>query len=90
MEAAVIAGTQWVPMKWLDDRFARPAGLEDVMRAYVEARLAVAHLVRRFGMAQMRIFLQALSEGVRVPEAFDRAFAPLRWSRTDQSFLGEG
>jgi tetratricopeptide (TPR) repeat protein len=83
-EARVRTRTAWVPLKWLDQRFSRPSGRDDVERAYVESRIVIEELVRRFGMPRVQRFLEALASGRDVPEAFDAAFAPLRWARVDQ------
>jgi tetratricopeptide (TPR) repeat protein len=87
LEQGIASGASWVPLKWLDRRFTHPSSREDVWRAYVQARLVVAELVKRHGMGRFTRFLQKLSEGTAVDAAYDTAFAPSRWSRTDQTIL---
>jgi len=79
--------TQWIPLKWLDRRFAQPTHDEDILRAYVESRYVVGKLMRRFGAEKFREFLTALSKGQDIEVAFDEAFKPLRWSRADNGSL---
>ena len=83
LEEGIRARTLWVPLKWLDRRFEQPSGSEDIARAYVEARVAVNELVERFGFERFQAFLARLSDGLSVAEAYERAFAPSRWSRAD-------
>ena len=87
MERSVQEGTAWIPLKWLDQRFTHPSSRADVGRAYVEARLVVARLVRDRGMASFKTFLAQLSQGVAVDAAYDAAFVPSRWAATDRSIL---
>jgi tetratricopeptide (TPR) repeat protein len=86
-EEAIISGASWVPLKWLDRRFTQPSHREDVMRAYVQARLVVNDLMARYGMGRFAAFLNELSRGAAVNTAYETAFAPARWSQTDRSFL---
>lgn len=76
--------TQWVPLKWLDQRFLRPADEQDVARAYAQARLVVSELLARHGIGRFKTFLAQLALGRPVEEAFDGAFAPARWAKADQ------
>ena len=87
LEEAVAGGDAWVPLKWLDRRFVQPSHREDVGRAYVQARLVVAALIRRYGMARFKTFLEAVGKGTPVDAAYDAAFAPDRWAATDTSIL---
>ena len=87
LEQGIRAGTLWIPLKWLDGRFARPSSADDVGRAYVEARLVVQELVQRHGIDRFKTFLAALGHGTAVDAAYDAAFEPDRWARTDQSIL---
>jgi hypothetical protein len=87
LERRLRARSAWVPLKWLDQHFGRPSGREDIERAYVEARIVIEELVRRFGMDRLRRFLEALASGQEVPEAFDATFAPARWARVDQGIF---
>ena len=84
IEQGVNARTLWIPLKWLDRHFAQPSGSDDIMRAYVEARLVVRELIARYGMERFRAFLAQLSTGASVEAAYDQAFAPSRWARADQ------
>jgi hypothetical protein len=86
-EEAIISGASWVPLKWLDHRFIQPSNLEDVMRAYVQARLVVDGLIARYGRGRFAAFLNELSRGAAVEAAYETAFAPARWAQTDRSFL---
>lgn len=86
-ERAVRAGTAWVPLKWLDRRFAQPSGREDVAKSYVEARLVVDHLLRHHGAKRFHAFLAALSQGTEIEQAYDSAFSPDRWAATDRNML---
>jgi tetratricopeptide (TPR) repeat protein len=83
-EEGVLAGTQWIPLKWLDRRFRQPADRDDVLRAYVQARLVVGALVSRHGMDRFKQFLDALSRGTLIEAAYNAAFAPAQWSHTDR------
>jgi tetratricopeptide (TPR) repeat protein len=85
IERAVADGTAWVPLKWLDRRFTQPSRREDVARAYVQARLAVAALIKRHGMKMFQSFLSALAQGTEAGTAYEAAFAPDRWAATDSS-----
>ena len=87
LEAAVSNGGGWVPLKWLDRRFVQPSNREDTWRAYVEARLIMAELLKRYGVARLKRFLEALRSGAAVEAAYDAAFTPDRWAETDRSFL---
>ena len=85
----MVSGTLWVPLKWLDRRFTHPSGREDVARAYVESRMVVTELVKRHSFETFKAFLELLAQGIPVDAAYDRAFTPSRWSRTDQSIVHE-
>ncbi len=87
LEAGVAARTLWIPLKWLDRHFAQPSSTEDIARAYVQARLVVSELVSRYGMGRFRAFLSKLSQGAAIDAAYDLAFAPSRWSRSDQGIF---
>ena len=87
IEEAVMDGSGWVPLKWLDRRFVQPSNREDTWRAYVEARLIMAELLKRHGIARLKRFLEALRRGTAVEAAYDAAFTPDRWSATGRSFL---
>ena len=76
--------TAWVPLKWLDRRFEQPSNLEDVERAYVQARWVVETLMQRYGVSRFQQFLAALAGGAPIERAFDQTFAPLSWARADQ------
>ena len=84
LERGLRERTQWIPLKWLEARFARPADEDDVLRVYAEARLAVQELVTRRGMSRFKAFLAALAKGEPVEAAYDQAFAPSRWAQADQ------
>ncbi len=84
VEDGMKARTLWVPLKWLDRRFVQPSGIDDIIRAYVQARLVVRELVTRHGDEQFRAFLSELSRGTAVDAAYDHAFAPSTWARADQ------
>lgn len=77
----------WIPLKWLDARFERPADAEDLARAYAQARVVVEFLVTRYGMPRMSDFLQRVAQGAPVEQAFDEVFAPSRWARVAQGIL---
>ncbi|MBI3011181.1 MAG: tetratricopeptide repeat protein [Candidatus Omnitrophica bacterium] len=81
---SIRAGTAWVPLKWLDRHFQQPSSLDDVERAYMEARAVIEFLVTRYGMGRLTGFLKRLAGGDPLDEAFDQTFAPLRWARIDQ------
>ena len=83
----VASRTMWIPLKWLDRHFEQPSSTEDVARAYLEARLVVDELMRRYGIKHFKAFLEQLSGGTGVGEAYDQAFAPSRWSKTDQGIF---
>ena len=87
VDEAVRSGASWVPLKWLDRRFEQPSNVEDVWKAYSEARLVVAELIARHGRERFVTFLQALAHGTPMDAAFDAAFAPDRWAGTDRNFL---
>ncbi len=76
----------WIPLKWLDRRFAQPSNLDDIERAYAEARYVVDRLIRQHGMARFQDFLGQLKAGRPVEEACERAFS-IRWSRLDQGLF---
>ncbi len=83
IEEGIRSRAMWVPLKWLDQKFARPSSHDDVARAYAEARVAVESLVAKHGMGRFRTFLAALGKGQPVGAAFDVAFTPSRWARAD-------
>ena len=87
IEERVISGAAWVPLKWLDRHFSQPSGSDDLWRAYVQSRLVVAELVKRHGMERMNAFLDGLSKGATVETAYEQAFAPARWARTDRTIF---
>jgi tetratricopeptide (TPR) repeat protein len=74
----------WVPLAWLDRRFKQPSHTEDLERAYEQARMVIAFLVDRYGVYALRDFLKELSRGQPIEQAFNRFFAPSRWSRVNQ------
>lgn len=61
IEEGLRTRTMWIPLAWIDSRFDRPSGLQDVQRAYVESRLVVEELVTRYGMDRLKGFLTDLS-----------------------------
>ena len=77
-------GADWVPLKWLDRRFTHPASRDDVIRAYVQARITAQALIRKHGWPAMQAFLQRLSAGDAVEAAYEAAFSPARWAQTDR------
>ncbi len=83
MEQGIQQGTQWIPLKWLDQRFERPSSPADVARAYLEARFVVGELIRRHGEASFRRFLEQLAQGVPVDRAYNTVFAPATWANAD-------
>ncbi|MBI3322545.1 MAG: hypothetical protein HYZ94_02575 [Candidatus Omnitrophica bacterium] len=83
LEKAVASRSAWVPLKWLDRRFQQPSHLDDVEKAYAQSKWAVSELLRRFGHARFRKFLEGLAARKTVEQAFNSAFAPLTWSRAD-------
>ena len=85
LEQAVVSGTGWIPLAWLDRRFRQPSGGEDTPRAYAESRWVVSELVRRYGMERLKQFMRQLAEGTEIEAAFDEAFAPERWFHVSQS-----
>ena len=87
LEERVRARTQWVPLKWLDERFTQPSGRDDIQGAYVQARVVVEGLVKRYGMDHFKRFLQQLGAGRPIEAAYDQAFAPARWVRADQGIF---
>lgn len=88
LEARLVSGDAWVPLKWLDRRFTQPHSQDDVWRAYVQARLVVAGLIQRHGMDRFKQFLAGLRKGTAVEVAYDAAFAPARWTSTDRPMTG--
>jgi tetratricopeptide (TPR) repeat protein len=84
MEHNVKSGNAWVPLKWLDQKFARPSDRDDASRAYVQAHLVVEELIERHGLDRFKNFLSELSEGSPAEAAYDKAFSPDRWARTDR------
>jgi hypothetical protein len=76
--------TGWVPLAWLDQRFKQPSSNEDLERAYLEARKVIRFLVDQYGMEVFQGFLRKLAAGQAIEQAFDRSFAPSRWSRVNQ------
>lgn len=83
-EEGVRARTAWVPLKWLDAHFEQPADARDIERAYVQSRVIVEFLLRRYGLAPFQQFLSAVSTGRPVDQAFEQAFPKSRWARFDQ------
>ncbi len=84
IEQGMTSRTLWIPLKWLDRHFEQPSGADDIVRAYVEARLVVDELVKRYGMDHFLLFLEHIAQGASVDVAYEEAFAPSRWSRADQ------
>ena len=80
-------GGSWVPLKWLDRHFQQPSSQDDLERAYVESREAVAFLLRRHGVDRFKDFLMRLAKGEGVESAFDDSFHPTRWSRMERGIL---
>jgi tetratricopeptide (TPR) repeat protein len=85
LERAVAGGGAWVPLKWLDRRFTHPSRRDDVVHAYVQARLVVEALITRHGIEKFQAFLRELAQGAEAGAAFDKTFAPDRWAGTDNS-----
>lgn len=83
----IVDRTAWVPLKWIDRHFEQPSNMEDVERAYLQARWAVSELIRRRGSDHFRQFLEQLAAGKPIDRAFDEAFTPSRWVRFDQGSL---
>jgi tetratricopeptide (TPR) repeat protein len=86
-ERAIASGGDWVPLKWLDRRFTHPADRADVGKAYVQARLVIEVLLARHGIGRFKTFLAELSKGTPVEAAYNTAFRPDQWSRTDRSII---
>lgn len=84
LETQLVSGEVWVPLKWLDRRFTQPHSHDDVWRAYTQARLVVAGLIRRHGVDRFKQFLARLRGGAAVEAAYEEAFAPARWALTDR------
>lgn len=87
MEERLKARTAWVPLAWLDRHFTQPSSLEDVQRAYVQARLVVGELLTRYRRDRFTQFLSLLAQGLEVDAAYDQAFAPSRWTRANQGIF---
>ena len=81
---------QWIPLAWLDRHFQQPTNAEDLWRAYAEARVVVAWLLKRYGAVPFTAFLQQLAQGRPVEAAFDQQFAPARWSRVNHGIWDGG
>jgi len=77
----------WVPLKWLDSHFEQPSDMEDVLRAYAQARMVVEFLNSTYGTQRFKQFLKRLASGELLESAFDASFAPSRWVRFDQGTL---
>jgi hypothetical protein len=80
-------GSSWVPLKWLDRRFTQPTSRDDIIRAYVQARLVVAALLKDHGVGNFKQFLGGLAAAQPIDAAYERAFAPDRWAATDTNFV---
>ena len=78
--------TAWIPLKWLDRRFAQPSNLEDVERAYAQSRYVVDRLIKQHGMDRFQNFLSQLKSGRSVDAACESAFS-IRWARLDQGLF---
>ncbi|MBI4340878.1 MAG: hypothetical protein HY598_01190 [Candidatus Omnitrophica bacterium] len=83
IEDGLRSRASWIPLRWLDRRFRQPSGSDDILRAYAESRLIVKALVERHGRKAFHAFLAEVRQGAAVEAAFDRTFAPSRWSRAD-------
>lgn len=82
-EAALRDGTGWVPLKWLDRRFLQPSSEEDVSKAYLQARQAVAALIERSGGQEFKAFLERLSRGEELKPAFEKSFKGVSWNSAE-------
>ena len=82
-ERAVLDGGGWTPLKWLDGKFTKPTGRDDIVRAYTQARLVVNALITRYGGERFKQFMSELSSGKPVSAAYEAAFAPEQWAATD-------
>ncbi len=85
--ASLRARTSWVPLKWLDRRFTQPSALDDVERAYLEARLVMETLIAAHGLGRVGAFIKAVAQGQAIEQACDQALAPRRWARVEQGIL---
>ncbi|MBI4355430.1 MAG: tetratricopeptide repeat protein [Candidatus Omnitrophica bacterium] len=87
LKEGLTSKVQWIPLAWVDRRFQQPSNPADVERGYVESRMVVEFLLRRYGMERFQAFLARLAGGEAVELAFDATFAPSRWSRVAQGVL---
>lgn len=80
----------WVPVDWLDRRFLQPGSDQDLDRAYLQARMAVAHLLEAYGPQAFHDFLTALGQaGPKGPEeAYRRVYTKEPWSRFSRGQWG--
>ena len=79
--------SQWIPLGWLDRRFSQPTSQEDVLRAYLEAKMAVEAMVARHGTPKFHAFLGALTAGRSPDEAYEEACAPARWALAERGLF---
>ena len=87
LRTQITSGNSWVPLKWLDHHFQQPTDLNDLERAYMQARVVMAFLIMRQGMGHVLDFITRVGKGTTVPLAFDQTLAPLQWAKIDQGIL---
>lgn len=80
IEAELIAGTGWIPLKWLDRRFTQPSNLEDVTRSYLQSRLVIAYLLKKGVGSAFQQFLTRISKGEALKSAFEASFKGISWN----------
>jgi len=83
IEQGIVSRAHWIPLKWIDRHFQQPSSDDDVLRAYLQARLVVRELIGRHGTQRFNTFLSRLAQGATVEAAYEQAFAPSRWARAD-------
>jgi len=79
----------WVPLKWIDQKFLRPSGHHDLAKAYRQSVQAVAYLIQKGDRDRFRTFLRRLGNGESVEKVFDECFSPLRWAAFEQGIWDE-
>lgn len=84
LERQIASRAAWVPLRWLDRRFQQPSGLEDLHKAYLQARFTVRRLLQKEGEQKFRNFLRLISAGTPLDKAYNQSFSPSTWGRIDQ------
>jgi len=87
LEEQITSRAQWVPLEWLDRRFTHPSGIDDVRKAYAQSRVAVTHMITRYGLVKVRNFLSALKDSASVERAYDQTFGPSTWAKANQGIF---